>query len=207
MMKKIVVTILAAFAANTMANDAEDLHHMLAGSNTLHASFTQHQYGETGELIETSRGDVYLTKPNKVRWYIAEPFEQLLVSNGSFLWQYDIELEQAVRRPYPADTSSTPLMVLASSLDNLRNQYDIAKTSACFELNTKDSTSMFVSMSLCFDNQNTIQSMRLKDGFGQVTEVLLSDVEMGGEISPDTYEFTPPDDIEWVIEDGNVPGV
>jgi outer membrane lipoprotein carrier protein len=206
-MKKLVVTLFAAFAAHTMADDAADLYQVLSNKNTLHASFTQHQYGETGDLIETSQGDVYLTKPNKVRWYVAEPFEQLLVSNGAFLWQYDIELEQAVRRPYPADISSTPLMVLATSLEKLRAQYDITKSSACYVLTTKDTKSMFVSMTLCFNPQNVVQSMRLKDGFGQVTEVLLSDVVMGEDISPETYEFTPPDDIEWVIEDGNVPGI
>lgn len=198
---RFVLILLLSLPA--MADDAEELHRVLEATPFIAADFSQRQYDENGQLIDESTGQMALLKPNLVRWYIALPFEQLLLGDGQWLWQYDIELEQVVRRDYPEDTSQTPLLVFTESLDSLQLNYQVAKEAmGCFVLTPQNDASLFNAMTLCFENEKLAQFV-LVDGFGQRTEVALSNWQHD---VPDMalFSFDLPGDAELIIDDGHV---
>ncbi len=195
--------LLLALSLPVWADDTEQLHQLLQDTEQLTASFSQQQFDETGQLIDASSGDMALKKPNLVRWFIADPFEQLLLGDGDWLWQYDIELEQVVRRPYPEDTSQTPLLVFTESLESLRINYRVTRNDEqCFVLSPSDTSSLFASMTLCFDN-GQLEAFSLLDGFGQLTEVSLYDAQ-STPLTTEDFAFELPSEAELIIDDGNV---
>ncbi len=195
--------IILALSLPAWADDTEQLHQLLQDTEQLAASFSQQQFDETGQLIDASSGDMALKKPNLVRWHIADPFEQLLLGDGDWLWQYDIELEQVVRRPYPEDTSQTPLLVFTESLESLRVNYRVARNDEqCFVLSPSDASSLFTSMTLCFED-GQLGAFSLLDGFGQLTKVSLYDAQATALTAQD-FAFDLPSEAELIIDDGNV---
>ena len=185
-----------------MADDASELHAMLAQTTYVQAAFIQQQFDEAGALMEESRGKMAIHKPNLVRWYVASPFEQLLLGDGQWIWQYDIDLEQVVRRPYPEDASQTPLLVFTESLENLQKNYGVARSeNNCFTLLPHDEQRLFSEMTLCFSGQQLTQ-FSLLDGFGQRTHVALEILDE--HIDSQQFKFNLPAEAELIIDDGYV---
>lgn len=205
---RVFLLCVLLWSTSGLADPAEELYQRLASNASLRADFVQNQFTEAGELIETSRGTVAISKPNKLRWHVVSPFEQLIVSNGIWLWQYDVELEQAVRRPHPENMATSPLMVFVEPLSSVRQAYQVEQQGEqCFALKANDDKSMFTQMSLCFDTADNLSAMRLIDGFGQQTEVLLERLTKDADVNSEIFEFVPPEGIEVVIEEGYVPGI
>jgi len=199
----IKMLFICLLALPVWADEADQLHQHLAAVNALSANFSQQQFDETGQLIDVSTGSMALQKPNLVRWHIEDPFEQVLIGDGRWLWQHDVELAQVVRRPYPSDTSQTPLLVFNESLESLNLNYQVNMNDAqCFVLSPNDTTSLFASMTLCFDDQ-VLSEFSMLDGFGQLTKVSLRDVTSGAPMAEE-FLFMLPDDAELIIDDGNV---
>ena len=199
----IKMLFICLLALPVWADEADQLHQHLAAVTALSANFLQQQFDETGQLIDVSTGSMALQKPNLVRWHIEDPFEQVLIGDGRWLWQHDVELAQVVRRPYPSDTSQTPLLVFNESLESLNLNYQVNMNDAqCFVLSPNDTTSLFASMTLCFDDQ-VLSEFSMLDGFGQLTKVSLRDVTSGAPMAEE-FLFMLPDDAELIIDDGNV---
>jgi len=199
----IKMLFICLLALPVWADEADQLHQHLAAVTALSANFSQQQFDETGQLIDVSTGSMALQKPNLVRWHIEDPFEQVLIGDGRWLWQHDVELAQVVRRPYPSDTSQTPLLVFNESLESLNLNYQVNMNDAqCFVLSPNDTTSLFASMTLCFDDQ-VLSEFSMLDGFGQLTKVSLRDVTSGASMAEE-FLFMLPDDAELIIDDGNV---
>ena len=76
------------------------------------ADFTQEVRSATlGQKI-AARGQVYFRKPGRMRWEFVEP-EQLLVSDGKFLWLYQPSEKQVIKTPFEsAFRSNTPASFL-----------------------------------------------------------------------------------------------
>ena len=199
----IKMLFICLLALPVWADEADQLHQHLAAVTALSANFSQQQFDETGQLIDVSTGSMALQKPNLVRWHIEDPFEQVLIGDGRWLWQHDVELAQVVRRPYPSDTSQTPLLVFNESLESLNLNYQVNMNDAqCFVLSPNDTTSLFARMTLCFDDQ-VLSEFSMLDGFGQLTKVSLRDVTSGVPMAEE-FLFMLPDDAELIIDDGNV---
>jgi outer membrane lipoprotein carrier protein len=63
----------------------------------LHAKFDQ-QITSTSRAPSKASGEVWLKKPGKMRWDYAKPEKKLMVSDGTTLWVYEPEDEQAYKQ-------------------------------------------------------------------------------------------------------------
>ena len=63
----------------------------------LHARFDQ-QLASVSRAPSKASGEVWLKKPGKMRWDYAKPEKKLMVSDGTTLWVYVPEDEQAYRQ-------------------------------------------------------------------------------------------------------------
>jgi outer membrane lipoprotein carrier protein len=77
-------------------------------TNTLHARFEQELTSGLG-VQRKAAGDVWLKKPGRMRWEYQKPEKKLMVADGTSLWVYEPEDEQAFKQSLK--TSNLPSSV------------------------------------------------------------------------------------------------
>src|SRR5690606_692772 len=88
------------------------LDEFLSTVDTLEANFEQHITDVDGRPVESGAGKLWLRRPNRFRWRYDEPYEQLIVADGSNLWMHDVELDTFTVSPLDDAVASTPAMLL-----------------------------------------------------------------------------------------------
>jgi outer membrane lipoprotein carrier protein len=194
---------LLTLSASADTDTLEELHAFLAGLETLTADFRQEVVTRDLELVEEARGRVALKKPGRFRWDYTEPFERVIVADGSRLWLYEADLDQVTVRNLDAGLGETPAALLSGDVAALdRFEYQGASTRdglRWLELKPRSQESDFDSIWLAFDNGNLSQ-LALEDRLGQTTRIYLSDVEMNANIDDDVFKFEVPDGADIIGE-------
>ena len=88
------------------------LNNFFTKVNSLQGSFNQQVYSKKGKVIQTSSGQLYLTRPGKFRWVYKTPDPQTIVADGRNIWVYDEDLEQVTIKPMNRAMSSAPISIL-----------------------------------------------------------------------------------------------
>lgn len=115
---RLALLALLALAPSARAEPAADaaalarLEKGLANLESVRAEFTQDLLARDGTSTEHAVGTLYLKKPGRFRWDYSSP-KQLIVCDGTSLWLYDPELEQATVRRVRETLSQTPAMLLS----------------------------------------------------------------------------------------------
>ncbi len=167
---------------NSSDSSGKKLNDLLASLETFQANFEQIITTENGEELDKLSGLFYLQKPGKFHWEVTQPFSQLLIADGQYLWQYDEDLEQAMVRDLDQSLGGTPAQLLSGTLTQLENSYQIEYQQQKpqierFRLIPKDE-GQFESIQLQF-NQGALSKLTLVDTLGQTTNVLFSNAKFG----------------------------
>lgn len=105
-------TCVAAFFAlsisSAQAQGVQTLRSFMGQHPALAGDFTQTTIGKAGQ----HSGSFALAKPAHFRWALKKPFEQLIVSDGKTLTQWDADLNQATIRSAAGLLASTPVALL-----------------------------------------------------------------------------------------------
>ena len=99
------------------AGAIEQLQGFIKNTRSARASFSQSVVDIDGEALQDSSGVVEFFRPGKFRWHYLEPFEQLVVGDGTTLWVYDKDLSQVTTRKLGGALGSSPAALLAGSDD------------------------------------------------------------------------------------------
>ena len=89
--------MIAVLPCLVLAWGIEELQKFVSFSATGQATFIQRVYDNAGVLVQESSGDIKFSRPGKFKWHYLEPYEQLLVGDGEFLWVYDKDLQQVTQ--------------------------------------------------------------------------------------------------------------
>ena len=81
----------------------EKIQKFYDATRDLHAHFDQTLESGIGRAKKAS-GEVWLKKPGKMRWDYDKPEKKLLVADGTTLWVYEEEDQQAFRQPMTSST-------------------------------------------------------------------------------------------------------
>lgn len=204
-MKNIVSVVLCCLVFAGSAHGANSpeysqLSGFLNKLNGLSAQFVQHTFDGKGVVLQTQKGQMKLKFPNMFRWQSTEPYEQLLVSNGKTLWQFDQDLEQVTIQKLDQRLSATPALLLSGSHENIAKEYDVyAETlqdEHHFVLIPKSKDVLFDRLRFEFIKNGTLNRMVIKDETGQKTiiRLLASQYETG--LSAKEFEFEVPEGID-----------
>ncbi len=169
--------------------------------HTLSGRFEQQVVDENDAVTGSSSGSFQIMRPGRFRWSYTEPYEQLLVADGTNVWSYDVDLEQVTVKPQAEVLGSTPAALLGGSAAVLDN-FEVVDTftdrgTVWVRLQPKGGDTSFESVELGFTNE-VLSRMILSDELQQTTLVALHDVEVNGEIDPATFEFSPPQGVDLV---------
>jgi outer membrane lipoprotein carrier protein len=206
----LIAVTLMALAAPALAEestaDSDGLNRLrayLENLDSIRADFRQEVINSDREIIEETRGTVLLKKPGRFRWHYVEPFERIIVADGTRIWLYEADLQQVTVRKLSTELGETPAALLTGDTSALEQfEYVGSEPIAGLEwmhLQPRATGSDFKSIGLAFDG-NTLVQLALDDRLGQRTRIYLTAIEHPAALSDDEFHFDIPDGVDVIGE-------
>jgi len=191
------------WAQPVYAGAIEQLHGFIKSTRSARASFSQSVVDIDGVKLQESSGVVEFSRPGKFRWHYRQPFDQLVVGDGTTLWVYDKDLSQVTTRRLGGALGSSPAALLAGSDDVEQyfslEAFDRKGKFEWLEAKPYEEDSLFDRVRMGFD-ANTLYVMELHDHFGQKTVIRFSGFKRNPGFAADTFQFKPPPGVDVVSE-------
>ena len=183
----------AAPADNLTA--AKRLNKLLSNTKSMTANFSQ---TTKGAKSGTFSGTMSVQRPNNFRWETKSPSEQLIVANGSSMWVYDKDLEQATKQNVDSQVGNTPALLLSGDPSKIDKNFKITQPYAnknYYVLYPKSDSASFKSLSMSFNGGKPVM-MVLNDSLGQTTTINFSGIKMNPSINKKKNKITPPKGVD-----------
>lgn len=208
-MVNFVRTLIATFCVAVLpfsvvaGPTGEALQSFLDDTVWLSSEFQQKLTDETGALLEESSGTMVLARPDRFRWRYSEPYEQVIVGDGKAVWIYDADLKQVTVRPMGQAMAGSPALLLSSS-QRLAQLFEVMEIGTrdgmeWVELKPRERDVAFNAIEVGLTD-GKLASMRLRDNFGQVTELSFSALDRTAIDRGDVFKFIPPPGTDVVDE-------
>lgn len=195
----VTVVFLGVCLLIGMARKAFAEEDALMGLESLAGRFEQRILTTDGELVSRSEGSFALLRPHFLRWKVEAPGQQLLLSDGEFLWQYDLDLETLARQPVDPEQMS-PLRLLMEPETALAEDYRITRKDGSMVLEPLADEPLFQQVEVIF-SKDVPAKLTLIDNLGQTISVELM-VDHSATPSPEDFVFEPPSGVEIVTSEG-----
>jgi outer membrane lipoprotein carrier protein len=179
---------------------AQSLGEQLGRQKNIEADFVQYVLDASGSRLQETHGHMVLAQPNQFWWQTADPFAQLIVSNGKRLWIYDEDLEQVTVQTLDQRTTSTPALLLSGNSTNIEAEFDVIMKRGdsglvFYQLTPKDPESLYETLRLNFKN-NQLLEMQLDDAMNQKTSLTFSNMVFNPQLKDGLFEFVVPENTD-----------
>ena len=179
----------------------ERVQKVYEGTQDLHARFDQETISVMGK--RKAGGEVWLKKPGKMRWDYARPDKKLFIADGTTLWVYEPEDEQAFQQPL----SSSQLPAQVSFLfgrGRLMDDFDISAAAdlklgaagdVVLKLVPKAPTVQYRYLAFVVDPRSSlVKETVVFDQQGGQNHLTFSSIETNvkGGVDDARFRFTPP---------------
>lgn len=197
-MKILMFVVLLPVAA--IAGEGERLlDKFLTDTKTMQATFVQTLRTNEGEVLQESSGMFYLNRPGRFRWNYALPYPQEIVSDGEFVWIYDIELQQVTVQKKSASLSNTPMALMEGKL-NLGEAFTVSELDNRdgiyrLKLSSKSNDADFSEIVVGVDTSG-LRFMQLHDQFEQTTDIVFDNLKSNTSLANTLFEFVPPEGVD-----------
>ena len=177
-----------------------------AETRTYAARFSQRIVveGIGGEV--DSAGNFYFAKPDLMRWDYLQGQPQNVVGDGSYIWVYQPDLEQAYRVDYQAAFGSGGLVALLADREGLAARYRLTLLETDDDLVHVRLTPMAevgetIELAMAPDTLD-LRSVMINDPAGSVTVVEFEDMQRNVELDASLFRFQPPDGVDVITSPG-----
>ena len=204
-MPRIVATVVTlallspAFGQNPAINDLDVL---LQDIETMSAKVLQLIIESDGGVLEESEIQMHLKKPDGFYWETIDPFPELIVTNGTYLWNYQPDLEQVVIEDWDNSESELAAQLLNGRTENIAADYMVQlisdDESSEFELTPIALDSVYELITISFIASN-LDMIHLDNKNGEQTVWQFRNIEKNQSLSDTLFVFEPPDGVD-VIE-------
>jgi outer membrane lipoprotein carrier protein len=167
----------------------------LQGLDGLQAQFKQILTDRNGQTVDEASGTLAISRPDRFRWDYRQPYQQIIVADGTRIWIYDSDLEQVTVRKLDETLSATPAMLL-SGRSNLADNFNVTQLSRegsidWVRMEPKRDDTDFRWVRLGFEGA-LLKYMQLADKLGQTTSLEFSKLERNPPLDPSRFTFTVP---------------
>ena len=194
--------ILGLSVAKADAAAVQELNQLLNNVKSFSADFIQTVQDARGNILQDSVGSMKVKRPHRFYWHVTAPFEQLVVSNGSVIWIYDPDLEQAIEQSLDAQVGSTPALLLSGEAGKITQEFEVSKiqtnSTVYFQLQPKEET-VFAQMRVGFKSGKMVE-MFLEDSLGQRTLIEFSGMRVNISLKDSMFTFVPPEGVDVIKE-------
>lgn len=195
-------TILAQPVTSKSALDRLDI--LMQNIETLAANVVQLIVESDGGVLEESEIKMMLKRPDGFYWETLTPFPELIVTDGSTLWNYQPDLEQVVVENWYSSRSELAAQLLNGNTESLADDYTINSVVMTesefqeFELTPRAENNVYQRISINF-MRDELETIYLNSKNGQQTVWRFENVIRNQAIADDQFQFVPPENIE-IIE-------
>ena len=173
---------------------------ILAQTNTLSAEVEQLLIDQDGRELQETRALLRMEKPARFHWAVTQPYQELMVTDGSTLWRYEPDLEQVTIQPFENDLDRTPVMLLNGDAAMIAEAYDVSSTNmggdlVRFILTPRNPDRLFESLSLTFKGP-VLEEMQFEDSLGQQTSLSFREVQRNVPLDASQFSFSAPAGID-----------
>lgn len=201
---RLALLATALFAGTALAGARDQLKTFTTGLKGLDGQFTQQVYDAAGKLKETSSGRVAMSAPRLFRWEYTRPYPQLIVADGSKVWVYDPDLEQATVREQGVEEQNSPLSALVDP-GKLDQQFNVTESGAAEGLHwltltpRNEGEASFQSARLGFDAAG-LRRMEVVDAVDQRTRIDFSGWKRNPVFAAGTFRYVPEPGVDVIGE-------
>lgn len=193
----LAVACVPAFAADAR----EQLQRFVAEVQSATGSFTQQVADDRGQPRQAQQGEFAFERPGRFRWETTQPYEQLVVSDGKVLRQYDPDLAQVTERPVDASIGTSPAAILFGS-GSLEDAFELTSQPerdglVWLRAKPRGGDAGFSHVDIGFAD-GMPRRLELLDAFGQTTRIGLADIKPNPELPSDAFVFDVPADVDVV---------
>lgn len=195
------VTVVLSSTPAAAADARTQLQRFVAEVDSAQGRFTQQVAGTQGQARQAQQGVFSFRRPGQFTWHTLKPYEQLVVSDGKVLRQYDPDLAQVTERPVGQSIGASPAAILFGS-GKLEEAFDLTPLDdreglSWLRAKPRAGDAGFVHVDIGFADGMPRQ-LELLDAFGQTTRIGLVDVVANPVLAPDAFDFKVPDDVDVV---------
>ncbi len=200
-MRLVMFLLTVSLASFSLAQTpVQALSQQLGRQSNIEADFVQYVLDASGSRLQETHGHMVLAQPNQFWWQTADPFAQLLVSNGKRLWVYDEDLEQVTVQTLDPRTTSTPALLLSGNVTDIEVEFEVEMNRGdqgliLYQLTPKDPESLYQTLRLNFKD-NLLFEMQLEDSMHQKTSLSFSNLVLNPHIEANFFEFLIPENTD-----------
>lgn len=198
----LVSTALALVPVFAWAADASvQLNRFVSNVASATGDFTQQTTGGQAQSRPEQSGQFSFQRPGKFRWHVKKPYEQLIVSDGQNVLQYDPDLAQVTQRTVDQSIGASPAAILFGS-GSLEDSFNVQPLPDDDGLQWLRATPLgpdagFTHVDIGLRNELPARLLLL-DAFGQTTRIDLFNIQSNPKLPASQFQFTPPDDVDVV---------
>ena len=200
---RLISLIAIVMPLQVLGGAIEELQNFVNQSVSGQASFVQRVYDSTGALVQESSGDLRFSRPGKFKWHYFEPYEQLLVGDGDFLWVYDLDLMQVTRVSLDQALGSSPAALLYGSedIDCYFGLEALSSDGSLLRVRVipYEESGLFERIEIGL-TASIVRNMTLYDYFGQKTVIEFGQFSIPSNFNDDEFKFEVPDNVDLVTQ-------
>ena len=187
----LAATTLACAAAHATATD--ELRDFVKTVKSGKSTFMQTVTAPNGKQ-KVSNGSFEFSRPNRFRFVYEKPYAQTVVGDGTKVWIYDPDLNQASSRKTGDALANTPAaLIVSNDIDKVFTLSDApSKDGIDWVLATpKQAEGTVRSLKVGFKG-HALAQLEIDDSFGQKSLIVFNGFEPNAKLPSDTFVFVPP---------------
>ncbi|CAB3630593.1 Outer-membrane lipoprotein carrier protein [Achromobacter mucicolens] len=183
------------------ASAQEQLRAFVASVTSATGSFSQYTVNDQGRTQPAQTGVFSFQRPGKFKWAVQKPYEQLVISDGRQVFQFDPDLAQVTERKVDAAIGTSPAAILFGS-GSLEQSFDVSALPAkdgvdWLRAKPRTADAGFSRVDIGMKNNLPVR-VELLDSFGQTTRVDLSAIQPNPQLPAKEFQFTAPKGVDVV---------
>lgn len=196
------VAALSLSPALAFATSAqEQLRAFVATVTSATGSFSQYTVNDQGRTQPAQTGVFSFQRPGKFKWAVQKPYEQLVISDGRQVFQFDPDLAQVTERKVDAAIGTSPAAILFGS-GSLEQSFDVSPLPAkdgveWLRAKPRTADAGFSRVDIGMKDNLPVR-VELLDSFGQTTRVDLSAIQANPSLPAKEFQFTAPKGVDVV---------
>ena len=192
-LRALTVAALSLACASAFATATDELRDFVRNVKSGKSTFTQTVASPNGKQ-KVSNGSFAFERPNRFRFVYEKPYAQTVVGDGTKVWIYDPDLNQASSRKVGDALANTPAALIVSN--------DIDKVFTLSNAPSKDGIDWVLatpkqaegtvrSLKVGFKG-HALAQLEIDDSFGQKSLIVFNGFEANAKLPSDTFVFVPP---------------
>ena len=192
-LRAVTVAALSLACASAFATATDELRDFVKNVKSGKSTFTQTVYQPNGKQ-KLSNGSFAFERPNRFRFVYDKPYAQTVVGDGTKVWIYDPDLNQASSRKVGDALANTPAaLIVSNDIDKVFTLSDApSKDGLDWVLATpKQAEGTVRSLKVGFKG-HALAQLEIDDSFGQKSMIVFNAFEPNAKLPADTFVFVPP---------------